>query len=336
MEAKNSGRMTVKILSERFDKEVKNLKETVKILEKRLNESDEKVKQLEEKLAENKEEPLNHDEREIKCKVCEQIFEKENRLKKHVKVCHPTQVACHTCSARFNKNSDLEIHLEEYHKISKQFQCDQCDKTFALKWRFAKHMQGHANKDIKYCHFFNNQKTCPFEKIGCMFLHQHADICIFGVKCKNKLCQFKHIDNIDNSIEENVHDDLDDKFDQLTYMEKLETKDVFCDLYCNRGYDCHRCSEETNAEFIGCDLKNVTDVFETDDEEVDPVTYYLCKNCDQRFKNNENLSEHFRKSHTLEKNIKCKLSGCEFSTTIINVLIIYIGVDHLEFVQRKL
>ena len=54
MEAKNNGIMTVKILSEMFDKEVKCLKETVKVLEKRLNDSDEKVKQLEEKWGERK------------------------------------------------------------------------------------------------------------------------------------------------------------------------------------------------------------------------------------------------------------------------------------------
>ena len=76
MEAKNSGRMTVKILSERLDKEVKNLTETVKILEKRLNESDEKVKQLEEKLAENKEEPLNHDERRSNAKYVNKYLKK--------------------------------------------------------------------------------------------------------------------------------------------------------------------------------------------------------------------------------------------------------------------
>ena len=58
-----------------------------------------------------------------------------------------------------------------------------------------------------------------------MFLHQHSEDCIFGVKCKNVLCQFKHIGSIDNEIEE-----------------KQESKEVFCDLYCNRGYDCHRCS----------------------------------------------------------------------------------------------
>ena len=90
----------------------------------------------------------------------------------------------------------------------------------------------------------------------------------------------------------------------LADMEKQESKEVFCDLYCNRGYDCHRCSQETNEEFIGCDIRNVTDVFETDDEEVDPVTYYPCKDCDESFDDNGKLRKHFSRTHKPEENVK--------------------------------
>ena len=59
----------MKILSEEFDKEVKFLKETVKHLEERLNDSDSKVKYLEDKLAktDNHAEVLDisHDEIEM-------------------------------------------------------------------------------------------------------------------------------------------------------------------------------------------------------------------------------------------------------------------------------
>ena len=71
-----------------------------------------------------------------------------------------------------------------------------------MKWLFNKHMQGHANEDSTFCHHFNNKKTSPFEKIGCMFLHQHTEIFIFGVKCQNKLYQFKQVRNTDNGNEE--------------------------------------------------------------------------------------------------------------------------------------
>ena len=76
--------------------------------------------------------------------------------------------------------------------IFAQHPCDLCGKTFVMKWRFKKHTEAHSNKSQKYCHYFNNDKSCPFDEIGCKFRHQHSDECIFGPKCKNKLCHFKH------------------------------------------------------------------------------------------------------------------------------------------------
>ena len=120
-------------------------------------------------------------------------------------------------------------------------------------------------------------------------------------------------------------------------MEKDETKEVFCDIYCNHGYDSHRCSEEDNKAFIGCDMKNIVDVFENDDNlEEEPVTYFPCEKCDERFDTCDKLKTHFLKSHTPDEFVKCRLKECKFSTKKIDVLIMHIGVDHLDVVQRKL
>ena len=43
-----------------------------------------------------------------------------------------------------------------------------------------------------FCHYFNNQKKCPFEEIGCMFLHADSEDCKFQNTCNKNLCQFKH------------------------------------------------------------------------------------------------------------------------------------------------
>ena len=81
----------------------------------------------------------------------------------------------------------------------------------------------------KFCHFFNNGKTCPYEKIGCKFLHQPSATCYFGEKCKNKLCQYRHI-VLDNDSDEKESNDLKNNINKLTEMEKDETKEVFCDI----------------------------------------------------------------------------------------------------------
>jgi hypothetical protein len=61
-----------------------------------------------------------------------------------------------------------------------------------LKWRLSKHLQTHSSTTTKKCHYFNNGKACPYEDIGCMFAHEHSDVCKFGQGCRNKLCSYKH------------------------------------------------------------------------------------------------------------------------------------------------
>ena len=333
MEAKKNGRLTIKILSEEVDKELKKLKQIVTSLENRLDGSEQKVKYLEEKLAQKAGETENLDEMHIKCKFCEETFISKRNLKKHLRDSHPIQIKCNDCTEIFVKNSDLEVHLEEQHVRSMEYKCDKCDKKFALKWRLKKHLEVHSKENTKFCHYFNNEKYCPYERIGCKFLHQNSSICYFGKRCANNLCQFRHSEQSYNADD----DDLRDKFEKLSEMEKDESKEVFCDIYCNRGYDSHRCSEETNELFIGCDMKNITDVFENEDDlEEEPVTYFPCKVCDNMFDAHEKLNTHFKESHTPDKSVKCSLNQCEFASKKINVLIMHIGVNHLDIVKRKL
>ena len=42
-----------------------------------------------------------------------------------------------------------------------------------------------------YCHYFNNDKECPFEEIGCKFKHNISPPCK-SEGCNNLLCQYRH------------------------------------------------------------------------------------------------------------------------------------------------
>ena len=86
---------------------------------------------------------------------------------------------------------------------------------------------GSGTPNIKFCHYFNNGKICPFEKLGCMFSHQDSEICYFGVRCMNKLCQFKHTENVKDDTEDAQFDDLNQKYNELTETDKIETQEVF-------------------------------------------------------------------------------------------------------------
>ena len=107
-------------------------------------------------------------------------FESYKNLKKHIIEIHPPKIKCVSCEKTFQKHCELEIHIKTYHKETKEYNCGKCDQKFVLKWRLQKHANIHSiNNDVKKCHYFNNNKTCPFEENGCMFAHIKADTCKF-------------------------------------------------------------------------------------------------------------------------------------------------------------
>ena len=116
-----------------------------------------------------------------------------------------TEKKCNLCSDTFSLNSDLESHMTRNHQAAKTFKCAKCNKSFHLKWRLEKHQEIHNPENtegLKHCHYFNNGKTCPYEEIGCQFLHMKSKECRFD-NCRNKLCPFTHIDDISVPEDEN-------------------------------------------------------------------------------------------------------------------------------------
>ena len=142
-------------------------------------------------------------------KVCNRTFESRGNLKTHKKEEHQKKKICKYCEETFEQTYKLEKHLEGHKE--KEFECTTCGKIFQLEWRLKKHHASHDLKTLKKCHYFNNGKLCPFEEIGCMFLHVLSPKCIFNRMCKNKMCPYQH-DNHDiiaNEIESNNSDNLD-------------------------------------------------------------------------------------------------------------------------------
>ena len=79
---------------------------------------------------------------------------------------------CSFCQTSFEHAFELENHLEETHGEKNKFQCDKCNNTFQLEWRLKKHKRMHIMKNVKCCKYFITNENCPFEKIGCKFLHE--------------------------------------------------------------------------------------------------------------------------------------------------------------------
>ena len=88
---------------------------------------------------------------------------KEHMIEKHPKL---SQAKCTQCEKTFSKNCELERHIIDHHDY-KPFDCEKCGKTFVLRWRLRKHLSGHETQTLG--RYFNIDKECPFEKIGCKF-----------------------------------------------------------------------------------------------------------------------------------------------------------------------
>ena len=203
-----------------------------------------------------------------------------------------------------------------------------------LEWRLKKHREGHGNDSQKYCHYFNNQKSCPFEEIGCMFKHEDSPICFFGPKCENRLCQFKHKDIIDNDKKKDT--ELTNRFKSLSEMEQRESEEIVCELYCKASFGYHKCSNKYFDEFVGCDVFNVVDEYIEEDGEEILYTLFPCEKCDNRFKEYDILSDHFLKEHTADKFVRCKINKCNYSSETVEIIKMHIGIDHHDEVVKRL
>ena len=81
-------------------------------------------------------------------------------------------IICSVCDSKFKQFHELETHIENEYKDKEIFKCDKCDKLFHLQWRLKKHEQLHIQRSSKPCKYFSSKRDCPFEKLGCKFLHQ--------------------------------------------------------------------------------------------------------------------------------------------------------------------
>ena len=99
---------------------------------------------------------------------------------------------CPCCDEQFDTNTNMEKHIEKVHE-KQNLKCDKSDARFFSEWRLKKHGETHdENTVIRNCHYFNSNKPCPFEKLGCKFNHKMSSPCKFGNRCTVKMCQYKH------------------------------------------------------------------------------------------------------------------------------------------------
>ena len=156
------------------------LKARVSELESDLKTSKLRIDSLENWMTRNEEDKKIIEKDKKKCYNLIAVLseQKEAPIIQHEASPKSVQQTCSQCGEVFSKNSDFEIHMEENHNVDKNFKCDICGKLFVLEWRLKKHRHNHTEKPKK-CKFFLNKEPCPFDLIGCKFVHdnhQESDI----------------------------------------------------------------------------------------------------------------------------------------------------------------
>ena len=167
---------------------------------------------------------------------------------------------CDECEQLFDEKWKLTAHKKN-HKTHK---CDVCSKTFQDLDIMKKHSKiSHENVRL-YCHYFNNDKDCPYAE-ECIFLHEDSELCRFGKICDRINCMFKHNivneeysdekrekDKCDNDKHEKDGNNEDEKNDNVVEVELVsETLEFTVYLLC-RDYSSRKIEENLTKDLNNC------------------------------------------------------------------------------------
>ena len=74
-----------------------------------------------------------HQEKIVKCEICDKTFKSVNAKLNHVNNVHGMYTSCLICELTFPSNAYLRVHIKRVHQRERQFPCDYCQKQFRLK-----------------------------------------------------------------------------------------------------------------------------------------------------------------------------------------------------------
>ena len=232
-----------------------------------------------------------HKEKAFKCEKCGQMFSLELLLEIHNKKCDGV--------LRSKRKGGINYSLVDGEK-GKEFQCNQCQKTFVERNNFHNHfMIVHREKDFK-C------KNCPKKYPTSSILEMHMKRCIGSL---NK-------PRVGSGIFTVINVDGIEKY-QCTKCEKLyENKDSvyqhFTIQHKEKKLKCVKCSKVFPFKSIlQIHLKSCDGIFR---KSARPVNYkildsdegktFQCNNCQKIFSKVGTFHRHYHKNHR-EKTLQC-------------------------------
>ena len=243
-----------------IEKEVLNLKTVFLDLKNIINTLASKCVSLEKRLKKQK-------KFSFKCKRCSEKFETVDDLKKHKKDENSCKAnfECDDCEKTFDTEKALNIHTKTHEKYA----CEECEDEFNFERTLDMHISAVHGSMKLYCHYFNNDKECPYSD-QCIYAHEESPDCKFGNACERMLCMFQHEDKEESDDEEDAESEDDDEH---------EENDVdITDL-------------EPSLKKVAEALEKVTDLLR---KQTSPLK---CNFCDFEAKNQNGLTMHMKSKH---------------------------------------
>ena len=258
-------RKTLKDIASEFD-DIKKELQAIKDLKATLEDIIEKYKNQEKNAKEN----LIRNASVYRCNICDENFSTPDDLRRHIKDEHTKRngkFVCEVCEKTF----DVEWKMNAHSKSHKSFPCDQCAKSFQYEETKEKHVTAtHGNVKL-YCHFFNNNKECPYNE-NCIFIHGDSQLCKYNARCERPFCMYKHgtaqsevdVGSKDYKELEDKVDDLDegehnsdgnsDEDDNDDEVDDLDEGEVNSDSDCDQNGDESENKKKVEEIWYQCDV----------------------------------------------------------------------------------
>ena len=148
--------------------------------------------------------------------------------------------------------------------------------------------------------------TCPYAE-KCIFLHEDAQKCKYGMQCERLLCMFKHECNLDNILaEENVEDvvTVDESSESIVDNEEMINHD-------NVNFNCtfnnpSQVNKIANYQMFKCDKCDYAPASKGEISDHKELNHNWCSKCFSNFNNQENLQNHIKTKHSKKKRKKAE------------------------------
>ena len=222
----------------------------------------------------------------FQCNKCDMKFVTSKDLQNHKKESEACQAnfKCDQCEKRFRSEDQLSVHKSMHGK----FKCDKCEREFNIGGILEKHMTAVHGSIKLFCHYYNNEKDCPFDT-QCLFAHEHSGDCRFGNECERLLCMYQHEQHFqdeDEDEDENEEGDEGDEGDESDGADDDELEE-------------HEYLRTVKIMDLEPSLKKVEEAMNKVNNLMKMQASRLkCDQCDFEAKNNNGLTMHQKAKHT--------------------------------------